>query len=211
MPFVLDDATGEPGVTLDELRQELYDRGYDHLQQTAQTRQRATRWINQGYLELCLEERWPFRLTTTSGVAPLTIDDMDAVLTVAGADENATQLYEMTERELTAWNLGHTGTALWFFRDSLLVRTYPASEATITVRYWKVPAELVSWTDTTMVPRRYANVIVDAAVMRAASDRDNSMAVDLAERMYQRGLALMRRQLLVAPTHIEHSYMSEDD
>ncbi|HZA18976.1 MAG TPA: hypothetical protein VE645_19200 [Pseudonocardiaceae bacterium] len=195
------------------LRQELYDRGFDHLAQTAASRDRATRWLNQAYLELCLEERWPFRLTTTSGAAPLTIGDVDAILTVIDSDNNATRLYEMTEAELTAFDLSATGSnALWFYRDSLIVHVWPASGATLSVRYWSVPVELVAGSDETVVPERYANVIVDGAVMRAASDRDNPAAVDLAERMYQRGLALMRRQLLVAPTHIELvPGVSEDD
>lgn len=201
----------EAGVTLSMLRQEFFDRGYDHLAQTAASRARADRFINQGYLELCLEERWPFRLTSTSGAAPLTIEDVDAILTVTDTDNDSTRLYEMTERELTAWDLERTGTPLWFYRDSLVVRVWPASTGTISVRYWSVPAALVDAADETMVPARYANVIVDAAVIRAAGDRDNANAADLADRMYQRGLALMRRQLLNPPTHIEHSFVSEDD
>lgn len=211
MPFILDDATGEPGVTLDQLRQELYDRGYDHLAQTAASRMRATRWINQAHAELCLEEKWPFRLTTTSGAAPLTIEDMDQVLTVVDSDNSNTQLDEMTEAELTVYDLAFTGTPLWFYRDALVVRVWPSSGTTISVRYFRLPPDLVSGTDTTLVPARYANAIVDSAVIRAAGDRDNPAAADLADRTYQRTLALMRRQLLVAPTHVVHSFISEDD
>lgn len=199
----------EEGVTLGNLRDELYDRGYDYLNQDARGRARATRWANEAYAELCLEEPWPFRLTTTTGAAPLEIDDVDKILTVVDADN--VPLHEVTERWLTTYDLTQTGTPLWFYRDSLTVRVWPVGTGSLTVRYYRLPPELVDAADETLVPARYMGTIVDAMVTRAAADRDNEKAAALADRMYQRGLALMRRQLLVAPTHVEHTFVSEDD
>jgi hypothetical protein len=195
----------EPGVTLDELREELYARGRDDLKQDATGRARAARWINQAYAELCLEEPWPFRLTSVSGAAPLEIADVGDVLSVTDTGNSGGELFEMTERELTDWGLTTTtGLPYWFYRDSLTIRVWPASTTTLLVRYWKLPAELVSAADETIVPKRFMGAIVDGAVLRGVADRDNPAAVQLADQMYQRQLALMRRQLLVAPTHIQH-------
>lgn len=211
MPYVADPATTEAGATFTDLLDELYARGYDYLNQDSAGRARAGRWINQSYAELALEEEWPFRLTTTSGAAPLTITDLDQVLSVTDTNNDDFELDELTERELTVWDLTTTGTPIYYYRDNLRVRVWPVSTTTISVRYFALPTDLVSATDTTLVPKRYMNTIVDGAVMRAAADRDNDRAVTLAERMYNRGLALMRRQLLVAPTHIEQRPGASED
>lgn len=200
----------EPGATLADLQAELYARGYDHLAQDAAGVARGLRWINQAAAELTLEELWPFRLNTATGAAPLSIADLDRVLSVVDTGNSNRELVEMTERELTTWDLSYAGTALYFYRDSLQVKTYPVG-GTLSVRYYSLPTDLVSPADTTLVPARYMDVIVDGAVRRAAKDRDNPDAVALAEQERQRGLELMRRQLLVAPTHQQRVGWSEDD
>jgi hypothetical protein len=201
----------EAGVALSALLTRLYSRGYDYLAQDAASRALATSFINEANAELELEEHWPFRLTTTTGTAPLEVANVDQILSVIDTDNSNRELHEMTERELTAFGLDATGTPLWFYRDSLSVRVWPLASTALSVRYWSLPTELVNATDETRVPKRYMGVIVDGAVLRAAADRDNRDAADLADRMYQRGLALMRRQLLVAPTHIQRSGLHEDD
>jgi hypothetical protein len=192
------------GASLSDLLTEFYGRGYDDLQQDAVGQARATRWINQADGELTLEEPWPFRLSTASGAAPLTIADLDEVLSVT-LDEDRTELVEMTERELTGYDLEATGTAVYFYRDDLTVRVWPVSTATVDVRYYRLPVELVAPADTSMIPEQYMNAIVDRAVMAAGANRDNPAVVELADRMYQRTLSLMRRRLLVAPTHIQRN------
>jgi hypothetical protein len=192
----------ETGATLADLQTELYARGYDHLMQDATGVARGLRWINQAYAELVLEELWPFRLNTATGAAPLSITDLDQVLTVIDTSNDNRELEQATEFEMTVFDLTGTGDALWWYRDNLQIKTYPVG-GTLSVRYYSLPTELVSSSDTTLVPERYMNVIVDGAVRRAAADRDNPDAVALAEAERQRGLDLMRRQLMVAPTHIQ--------
>lgn len=192
----------ETGAALSDLQAELYARGYDHLAQDAAGVARGLRWINQAINELTLEELWPFRLNTATGTAPLTILDLDRVKTVIDTNNANNPLDEMTEDELTPFDVAATGIPLYYWRDSLQVKTWPVG-GTLSVRYWSLPTSLVAPADTTLIPARYLNVIVDAAVRRAAADRDNPDAVGLAEQEYERGLNLMRRQLLVAPTHIQ--------
>lgn len=192
----------ETGAALADLTSELYSRGYDHLAQDAAGVARGLRWINQAVNELMLEELWPFRLNTATGAAPLTILDLDRVSTVIDTNNANNPLDEMTEDELTPFDVSATGIPLYYWRDNLQVKTWPVG-GTLSVRYWSLPTSLAAPTDTTLIPARYLNVIVDAAVRRAAADRDNPDAVGLAEQEYERGLNLMRRQLLVTPTHIQ--------
>lgn len=213
MPFILDAPDAEDGATLTELLTEFYARGYNYLDDGGTGAARATRWANQAVAEITTEELWPFRLTTTSGAAPLTINSLDQVLTVIDTSNSNLQLHEMTERELTAFDLDMTGQPLWFYRDSLQIRVWPLSTtATIEVRYWALPTEMTLGTDETMIPKRYMDVIVDAMVRRGAKDSESESGVALAQREVERGLALMRKQLLVAPTHMEHvAWTSEDE
>lgn len=199
----------ETGATLADLQTELYSRGYDHLQQDAAGVARGLRWINQAYAEVVLEELWPFRLNTATGAAPLSIPTLDRILTVIDTGNANTELDEATERELTAWDLTETGTAQYYFRDSLQVKTWPVG-GTLSVRFYSLPTDLAAPTDQTLVPARYMDVIVNGAVRRAAVDRDNPDASTLAEAERQRGLDLMRRQLLVPPTHVRRVAFSED-
>lgn len=171
---------------------------------------RGLRFINQAYAEVVLEELWPFRLNTATGAAPLSIPTLDRVLSVIDTGNANRELTEATERELTASDLAITGVPMWFFRDSLQIKTYPVG-GTLSVRFYSLPTDLAAPTDTTLVPARYMDVIVNGAVRRAAVDRDNADASTLAEAERQRGLDLMRRQLLVPPTHLQRVAFSEDD
>lgn len=200
----------EAGATLTDIQTELYSRGYDHLNQDAAGRARALRWINQSYQAALLEESWPFRLNTATGAAPLSVTDLGEILTVVDTANSNFELGEMTERELAAYDLTITGVPLWYFRDNLQIKTWPVG-GTLSVRYYSLPPDLANGTDTTLIPKRYMDVIVDGAVRRAAKDRDNPDAVQLAESERQRGLDLMRKQLLVAPTHQQEIYGSHID
>lgn len=193
----------ETGATLEDLQTELYARGYDYLQQDAAGIARGLRWINQAVAELTLEELWPFRLNTATGAAPLSITDLDRVASVIDTNNNNFPLVEMGEVELTIYDLTLTGNPLFFYRDSLQVKTWPVG-GTLSARYWSLPVALVLGPDTTLIPDRYADVIVNGAVRRAAVDRDNWESAQGAEAERQRGLDLMRRQLLVSPTHLMH-------
>lgn len=203
----------ETGATLLDLQTELYARGYDHLAQDAAGVARGLRWINQAVAELTLEEKWPFRLSTATGAAPLSITTLDSVLSVIDTGNSDAELVEMTERELVGQGvvLADTGTPQYWYRDSLQIKTYPVG-GTLSVRYWTLPTDLASPTDQTLIPARFMDAIVDGVVRRAAKDRDNWETVGGAEQERQRGLELMRRTLLVAPTHIQLvPFASEDD
>ncbi len=200
MPFILDASSLGVGATFLELQTEFFARGHDYLNTDDAGRTRAKRWLNQAHARVCMEELWPFRLGTLSGAAPLYIAGLDQVLTVIDTTNNNLELDEATEWELAVYDLAQTGTPSMYYQDSFFIRTFPLGGA-LSVRYYRVPDALVNDADTTLVPLRYADVIIDDAVRRAAKDRQYGEGVQLAAAEYQDGLNLMRRNLLVAPTH----------
>ncbi len=201
MPYVADPATLETGAAFSDLLNELYARGYDHLAQNAASVTRARRFINQANAEVELAEHWPFRKLTVQGVAPLQITDVQDIDTVVDTGNADSELDWMSERELTVYDLTRTGTPAWWWRSNLQVNVYPVAATTIEVRYWATPVLLVSDADTTRVPLRFMDAIVDSAVRRAAKDRDNPTAVALAQQELDRSLNLMRVTLLDMPRH----------
>src|ERR1700741_5122825 len=133
----------EPGATLADLQVELYARGYDHPAQDAQGIPRGLRWINAAYFEACLEELWPFRLTTATGASPLTITDLDQIKYVVNTSYYNETLTEMVEDELADFDLTTTASSpSYYYRDSLQVKTWPVATAVLSVRYYQLPTEL---------------------------------------------------------------------
>lgn len=183
-------------TTFLELQTEFYARGYDYMSDGGAQVTRAKAWLNQSYLEVCEEELWPFLLTSSSGAAPLTIADLRAVYTVVNTA--ATQvLVPVQEDELVDQytTLTTTGSPTAFYVTDTIVKTYPVG-GTLTVRYWKIPTELSANGDTSLIPQRFNNIVVDGAVRRACNDNDNPAGAQLAEAERQRGLDLMRRSLM---------------
>lgn len=199
----------ETGATLLDLQTELYARGADHLMQDAQGVARGLRWINQAYAEVYRAEAWPFRLNTATGAAPLSIPTLGKVLSVVDTANANYPLTEMTERELTPFDVTLTGTPVYYYRDNLQVKTWPVG-GTLSVRFYNLLTLLAAPTDQTLVPVDYMDVIVNGAVRRACLDRNDADGYEMAEAERQRGLALMRDDLLVAPTHIERVAFSDD-
>jgi hypothetical protein len=196
----------EAGVTLLTLRTELYARGADYLANDAAGIARANRWINQAYQAVCLRELWPFRLTTATGAAPLAIADLGTILRggVTSPGNNNYVLDDLTETEVTPLDLSATGGYPWFYYlDGQTVRVWPAGTGTLSVRYYRIPLKLTGDSDTTLVPERFMDVIVDDAVLRAlGKDNTDAAVVALMRQERDQGLADMREALLSAPTHI---------
>lgn len=190
----------EPGARFVDLRDEVFSRGYDYLQQDTGIVEpvRVNRWINQAYLEATLEDLWPFRRTTLVGTTPLTIGDLGTVGLIH--DANRQPLHEVHVDDWIHYERT-IGTSGLYQRGANIIYTSNTGDV-ITVAYYAIPPYLVNDADTTWIPLRFMDVIVDGAVRRAAKDADNPEAAAFAEDERVRGLALMRRQLLVPPERV---------
>lgn len=178
------------------IQTEFFARGYDYLNDAGAGLARAKRWINEAYLELCEEERWPFLMATATGASPLAIADLREVAIVTDTGRS-NQLHPMPEDELTDYYISLTtvGVPLYYYLTDTTVNVYPTG-GTLSVRYWKVPVALSAAGDIPVIPDRFTNLIIDGAVRRAANTYDAAEDAAAAEAERQRGLDIMRRSLL---------------
>lgn len=76
------------------------------------------------------------------------------------------------------------------------VSSIPDKSYQVTFDYWQVPASLILFNDTTSIPDKYQQVIVDRIMTYAYMFRDNLEAFGTAKRDYEKGLQQMRTDLI---------------
>lgn len=185
-------------MTFDELKTEFYARGFEYLNEigAANPDDRAGRWLNQAYLEICEAEDWPFLTSTATGNSPLTITDLGTVEFVRD-ETNGQILRAIDPRDIAeVSSLSQTGTPEFFYIDNGVIQVYPVSTVSLSVRYWKIASELVGTTDTPLIPTRYQYAIVDYAVARAYMDSDSPEYAAAARLDGDKLVSLMRDRLL---------------
>lgn len=177
-------------------RSDFFARGFQFLNDAGAGLVRTKSLYNSAYLELCEEEKWPFLLTSASGAAPLTVADMREVESVRDTGQLSVKLWHRpaTDIEEDYGLLTTVGSPLWYYIENSIIRTYPVG-GTLSVRYYKVPAELVNDADEPLVPNRFRRYIVEGMIRQAAME-DNPQLAQAAEAERQIGLNLMRRSLL---------------
>lgn len=195
-----------------QLLDDLYGHGLDYLADTAENEERAKRWINQAYLEACATARYPFLEETSTGSAPLTISDLDTVISV-GDPTSHRYLNDTTEAALTAQvgDLTATGTPmLWYLTGGDTVTCYPSYTGSITVRYYKVPAELDNGSDAPIIPSAYHDVITLGALRRAAIDNQAFETASFYRQEWDSRVQDMRTALISIPGHQQITHGAED-
>jgi hypothetical protein len=150
-------------VNLGTMRTELKARGFDHL-----TDARLNQFLADACSELDDLELWPYRLTTATGSAPLTIADLGVIEEVVNTTNASQPLSRADRRSLVDWygDVTTTGTPSWFYFDNGVVRTFPVG-GTLSVRYYKAPAQLSSDSDTPSSPARFHMLVVSMAEKQA--------------------------------------------
>jgi hypothetical protein len=183
-------------LNLTALQAELAARGFDFLS-TA----RQTQFLNAARRQLDYHALWPYRLTTASGTAPLTIADLQTVKRV----QNSTLKYEVTPRTEESLldefgDLTFTGSPIFFYVDTSTganrIVTFPVNSDTIQVRYYKRTTDLSSGSDSPASPSDYHMLIVDMAVQMAYMDSDNYVEAQQLQGWIDAQLADMRGDLL---------------
>lgn len=148
---------------------ELKARGFDYLSDA-----RATIMLNNAKNAFEDEYHWPWLETTTTGVAPLTITDLNSVLYVVDTTDGS-ELHGIDASDVVDLdpNVSTAGVPTsWWLDGTGTLRTYPVSTtASLSVRYVKVSPELTG-TDTPLIPTRYHPVWIDYAVVEAYKDDD---------------------------------------
>lgn len=182
-------------ATFAELKAAVLARGFNRL-----TDGQRGEYVNSAITEVDGAYPWPYRLTTTSGTAPLTVSTLGEIDSV----ENTTQDYQLEpvpRKLLLDWygDLSRTGSPQFYFVNwsagSQTVTTYPTNSDSLSVRHYAIPTALSAAGDTPAAPARFhLSVYVPVACRMAASDSGGDPSRFEADA--QRGIETMMLALL---------------
>lgn len=177
-------------MDLSDLRTEVYARGFDYLNDATDTR--VDRWINQSYRELCALMPWPFLEQTDTGAAPLTLGALRYVLSVTDTT-NKVLLAPVDVRNLQRIDptLDDTGAPCAWYLENTVMKVWPVSTPSLSVRYILVPPLLSADSDDPLVPEEWQDIIVDGAVCRAQKDNDDYGPMQATRQEWQRQVDAM--------------------
>lgn len=175
-----------PALTFATLQTELSDRGWQRLSAT-----RLGYLINQARADLDGMFLWPYRLTTASGAAPLTITDLGTIEEVVDTANASNPLHFVSRRNLldSYGLLTTTGSPDWFYVDNGVIRTYPVG-GTLTVRYYKRTPDLTG-VQVPLAPADYHLLIVDLAEQRAFRGKGDVQSAAALQPFINQGVARM--------------------
>lgn len=180
-------------MSLATLRTEVQARGYDYVSNA-----RVNAFINTAQNEICAYMPWPFLTTSVTGVSPLTITDLGAILSVVDSTSDQS-LTGVDRRNVTALDadLSALGTPEVFWLENNAVTVWPGHATdTVTVYYVKIPTQLVADADEPVIPVRYQDLIVQGAVMQAKLDNDEYQAYQALQQVWQRRIDQMVQDLM---------------
>lgn len=197
-------------TTFGTVKTELYNSGFNYLLDNSQT-DRAGRWVNQSYQELCSLAKWPFLKTSTTGTSPVSIPTLNRIVYVRDTSLNV-RLVEADFDLLTSLqpNLATTGTASWYYLDftsgAPAVTAFPVTTNMLEIVYLQNPVPLTSDTDVLIVPDQFIDVVVLGAMRRAYLDgTDNANQYQMVKSEWNDRIEFMKTQLLPRPTYQEIS------
>lgn len=193
------------------LQTETLARGFDYLDTT-----RLKRFLNDAMHVIDDMEPWPYLQATSTGAAPLTVSDLGRVESVVSPSRQIALDYMERATITEYWgDLTLTGTPIYYYlTGGTVVNVFPASTASITVRYTKFAADLSANGDVPLMPDRYRGAIIEYACATAYRDKDNWQEAGAAQTQGDLIVARMRDfydlQPGAAPQQVVHWANSED-
>jgi len=73
------------------------------------------------------------------------------------------------------------------------VTPVPDASYVVEYRYWKYPADLITFDDTAIIPDRFKHVVIDGAMMYMMLFRSNEQSATLHSQKFEDGIKMMRR------------------
>lgn len=189
-------------MTFQELQTELFARGFADLNDAGAGLARAKRWIVEAYHDINERADWPFLEASSTGAAPLTVADLRKVIDVTNSsnDSNLTLITRGTLGDAFP-DLPSSGTPEYYWIDTSTgttrIQVYPTStSASLTVVYYKIPADLSANGDVPVIPTRYQGAIVELAASKGYRSKDNLEQAAAAQNEGERIIAVMGQSLL---------------
>lgn len=198
---------------------EFYARGQDYMNDAGAGVVRAKRWINDANHAINEMEPWGYLQKAVTAVHPVVVSDLGRIEAVTDV-ANLNPLVYIDRRDLidTYGAIGTVTTVLpdyYYLTGGNTVTVYPWNTSVeISVRYYKVDADMVNNSDVPSMPDRFRPAIVDLAVSYARKDKSDYAEAQAAE---QAAMAVVGRmaqwnQLLPGAAGFQMQYGgSEDD
>jgi hypothetical protein len=196
---IIKEPEAEVGMTLTELRAEVFAQGFDDFEGDTAKEAQINRWINTAYQEVCLFKDWPFLESEYEGTLPTTLANLGKVLDVVSVNSRYNlRPYDrrvLIRRDPTLEGTGNIAEC-WFKEGNGTIVVYPkATSENFRVRFTVVPEELTG-VKKPIVPQRFQYAIVKGAQRWAYMSRDAYAAAELVEGIFNRALEQMTKQLL---------------
>ncbi len=195
---------------LTALQTAFWAQGFDFMSSAGANTTRTTQYLNAAIQEVDSLYLWPYLLTSTTGTAPLSISDLRRVQTVVDTTNGSSPLYPSDAQSLVRLYGDLTTLGVpeaFYFTSQTTLSVFPANTTdTLTVRYYKVAADLSAGTDAPAMPDRFRPIIVELAAAKAHRESNNLEAVQDRMGEYARLLDVMTRELL-SPQAFGAKYM----
>lgn len=194
-------------MNFSELKNELFARGTDYLEEDAAGVARAERWLNQAYREILNLQSWPFLETVATGdpgAGFVTIPDLRRIRFVRDISTGNT-LARTTMDELAQELVDFTQTGapdLWYVDGGITVRAYPVG-GTIEVHYVR-RVDPLTGTETPLFREEYHDLIVDRAMMKAYKDSDNMEESAALKLEFDAGVASMAEDYQIESNEVTY-------
>lgn len=146
----------------------VQQRGFDYL-----SPERVLLMLNAAKDTFEDQYEWPWLQTLIAGPTPLTVTDLKLVQNVRCGDN---ELMGLSRAQVLQGftPLGHAGTPeYWWIEGDDIVHAWPGDGAELAIVYVADSPELITGTDTPLIPRRYHHLWIDYAVVEAYKDSDN--------------------------------------
>lgn len=200
---------------------EIQDNVLSILSKTdATTRNRVKNWINLGQSDFVVRELWPFREVTGTLATVAGTQEYDLSANFSDIDEQnilSVSIQGASQAKLTYWpfnQLRADQPDFDFNATSVPTRYYlragnigfwpsPADAYTILIDYYKLPTELSTDSDVSVIPVSYRESLMHYAL---AMEHDFNTDPDLAQKSmgrYEEIVALARQNLLAQPNDTE--------
>jgi hypothetical protein len=201
-------------MNFSELKDELYARGANYLEEDADGVARAARWINQAYREILNLHAWPFLQASATGTADageVEVADLRRIRFVTDTSDGTTpgrKLKRVSLDDLLAedneLDATLSGTAEHYYLDGdSTIKSYPVG-GTITAYYFKRVAPLSADSDEPIFDEEYHPLIVDRAMIKVYIDTDNFEAAAALREEFNQGVRSMAEDYLLESRDIQY-------
>lgn len=135
---------------------------------------RVQRYLNDSMHGVDSSFDWPYKVATTTGTAPLTITDLQTIETITDIGSlNVLKPRDRRDLRQEFADLTQTGRPLYYYLVNNVINVFYANTSTVlTVDYQKVAPDMVSGSDTPLMPDRYRYCLVEYTVSRLFRDED---------------------------------------